>query len=155
MGVRLSEDEAWEYLRISHTGIITTLRRDGVPIPLPVWYVTDGRSIVFSTPSRSKKVTRIRNDPRGTFLVEGGLRWSELVAVTVIGSCQIVQADDELDRVRAALDEKYRDFRTQTTAMPTATKQHYAGSTTVVRLVPTERLLTWDNKKLRLGQGQP
>ena len=39
MSVRLSEDEAWSVIEGSHTGIITTLRADGSPVTLPMWFV--------------------------------------------------------------------------------------------------------------------
>ena len=45
MGVRLSEEEAWAELGAAHTGILTTLRRDGRPVSLPVWFATVGRRI--------------------------------------------------------------------------------------------------------------
>ena len=35
MSVRMSDDEAWEFLSSSHTGILTTLRADGRPVA--VW----------------------------------------------------------------------------------------------------------------------
>ncbi len=59
--IRLSEDEAWDVLDKSHTGILTTLRRDGTPASLPVWYVVDERTIVVRTPPRTKKVARGNN----------------------------------------------------------------------------------------------
>ncbi len=37
--LRLTDDEIWEFVAGSHTGIMTTLRRDGMPIALPVWFV--------------------------------------------------------------------------------------------------------------------
>ena len=44
MTVRMTDEEIWEFLSEGHTGIFTTLRRDGYPIALPVWYaVVDGR----------------------------------------------------------------------------------------------------------------
>ena len=39
--IRFSEDEAWDVLDQSHTGILITFRRDGRPVSLPVWYVVD------------------------------------------------------------------------------------------------------------------
>ena len=56
--IRLSEDEAWDVLGKFHTGILTTLRRDGTPVSLPVWYVVDERTIIVKTPPRTKKVVR-------------------------------------------------------------------------------------------------
>lgn len=65
--IRLSEDEAGDVLDESHTGILTTLRRDGTPVPLPVWYVVDERTIVVKTPPRTKKVARVKRDARASF----------------------------------------------------------------------------------------
>ena len=42
MGVRLTSDEAWAFVEHAHTGIFTTLRRDGQPVALPVWFATVG-----------------------------------------------------------------------------------------------------------------
>ena len=56
--IRLSEDEAGNVLDKSHTGILTTVRRDGTPVSLPVWYVVDERTIVVKTPPGTKKVAR-------------------------------------------------------------------------------------------------
>ncbi|MGH9137555.1 MAG: pyridoxamine 5'-phosphate oxidase family protein [Acidimicrobiales bacterium] len=39
MGVRLTDDEAWAFLENGHIGILTSLRRDGWPVSLPVWFV--------------------------------------------------------------------------------------------------------------------
>ena len=81
MSIRLSEDEAWDVISASHTGILTTLRRDGSPIALPVWFAVVDRTVCMRTPRRTKKVARVRRDPRASFLVESGERWAELVAV--------------------------------------------------------------------------
>ena len=76
MSVRLSADEAWTVLEAAHTGIFTTLRRDGMPIALPVWFVAIDRTICLAAPSRTKKVARLRHDARASFLVESGERLS-------------------------------------------------------------------------------
>ena len=63
MGVRLTEDEAWAELAAAHTGILTTLRRDGRPVPLPVWFVALDRTIYVRTPgarTRSSTCATIR-----------------------------------------------------------------------------------------------
>ena len=81
MGVRLTEDEAWAELAAAHTGILTTLRRDGRPVSLPVWFVALDRHVYVRTPARTHKVGHVEHDPRATFLVERGERWAELCAV--------------------------------------------------------------------------
>lgn len=64
MGVRLSEDDAWHELETAHTGILTTMRGDGWPVPLPVWFIARDRRVYVRTPAKTKKVGHVRNDPR-------------------------------------------------------------------------------------------
>ena len=150
MSIRLSPDEAWDVLQDAHTGILTTLRRDGTPITLPMWFVALDRTICFSAPSRTKKVARLRRDPRASFLVESGERWAELRAVHLTGRVEEITDDAEAARIAAAMDAKYARFRTASAAMPDATRAHYAARTTF-RLVPDARVLTWDNSRLELA----
>ncbi|REH17937.1 hypothetical protein BCF44_14017 [Kutzneria buriramensis] len=43
---------------------LTTYRKDGTPVPTPVWYVMDGDTMTVVTGATSAKVKRIRNNPR-------------------------------------------------------------------------------------------
>lgn len=147
MGIRLTEDEAWQMLNQAHTGILTTLRADGTPITLPVWFAVVDRTIGMVTPSQTKKVARIRRDPRAAFLVESGKRWAELRAVHLNGTVEIVTDEASRERIDSAIDAKYRAFRTASAEMPSATRDHYA-SRTVLRFVPQPRMLTWDNSRI-------
>jgi nitroimidazol reductase NimA-like FMN-containing flavoprotein (pyridoxamine 5'-phosphate oxidase superfamily) len=150
MSIRLSDDEAWAVVADAHTGILTTLRRDGMPVTLPMWFVALDRTVCFSAPSRTKKVARLRHDDRAAFLVESGLRWAELRAVHMTGHVEIVADDTHAARIGDALDTKYASFRTDSSAMPSATRAHYSGRT-FFRLQPDARMLTWDNARLELG----
>ena len=150
MSVRLTDDEAWAELATAHTGILTTLRSDGRPVPLPVWFTVLERRIYVRTPARTHKVTHVRNDPRATFLVERGERWADLCAVMVHADVTLLDAGAERDAVEIAITEKYARFRTESTQLPDATRAHYAVESAVLRLTPVGRLVTWDNSKLRL-----
>ncbi|HEY3507180.1 MAG TPA: PPOX class F420-dependent oxidoreductase [Actinocatenispora sp.] len=44
--------------------LVTTYRRDGTPVPTPVWCAPDGDALVIWTPGDAGKVKRLRNDPR-------------------------------------------------------------------------------------------
>ena len=146
--VRMSEDEIWEFLEAGHTGILTTLRQDGMPIALPIWFVCLDKLIYVGT--RGKKLKRISNDPRASFLVEEGQRWAELRAVQMTGKAEIVDLEGDLSaRYRAELDRKYSEYRTAGSAMPKATREVYTKAVSgVVRFTPDERVLHWDNRKL-------
>jgi nitroimidazol reductase NimA-like FMN-containing flavoprotein (pyridoxamine 5'-phosphate oxidase superfamily) len=150
MRVRLSVDEAWAVIEASHTGIFTSLRRDGVPVALPLWFVVLDRRVYVTGPARAKRVARIRRDPRVSFLVESGERWTELRAVHLTGRARIVTEPDLCSRVAAALDAKYRAFRTPRTAMPAATRAHYEVAFATIEIAPDAHLLSWDNARLGL-----
>src|SRR3954469_20465946 len=49
----------------SQYAVLVTFRKDGTPVPTPVWFaLLDDRRFVTSTDRRTAKVKRIRRDPR-------------------------------------------------------------------------------------------
>jgi len=147
MGVRMTDEEAWTFLERGHTAILTTLRRDGWPVSLPLWYVVTGEVIHVATPTRSKKITRITNDDRACLLVESGDEWASLAAVELPVRALVLPPDAEAELALAAFDHKYAPFRPARAAMPESAVSRYA-SQTVIRLEPAGPFLTWDNAKL-------
>ncbi len=151
VGVRLRPDEAWKVIGSAHTGILTTLRRDGVPMALPVWFVVRDQVVYFRTPARSRKAARVGNDPRASFLVESGRRWAELEAVHLTGRADIVDDDDLVSLVAADFEQKYASFRTPRAEMPPATREHYEVAKVTIRFVPDDHIVSWDNRRLGVG----
>ncbi|OLF16174.1 PPOX class F420-dependent oxidoreductase [Actinophytocola xanthii] len=43
--------------------LVTTFRRDGTPVPTPVWVGRDGDELIVWTQTAAGKVKRIRNNP--------------------------------------------------------------------------------------------
>lgn len=153
MGVRLSEEEAWQFVEAGHTGILTTLRRDGWPIALPVWFVVADRRIYVGTPAITKKVARVRNDERASFLVESGEAWVELAAVHLPVRAHVLDPSADGDEIEIAgnlMAGKYADFRPQSTRLPEATTKHYS-SQAIIRLEPAGPPVSWDNARIRLS----
>jgi len=146
--IRLTADEAWDRVDRAHTGIFTTLRRDGVPISLPVWFVVLDRRIYSSGPAHTKKFARVARDPRVSFLVESGERWVDLLGVHLTGTARIVDDAQLLERVATALAEKYDRFRTPRDQMPHTTRARYETPHTTVEITPDERILSWENARL-------
>ena len=151
MSIRLTEDEAWEELATARTGILTTLRADGWPVSLPVWFATVDRRIYLRTPAGTKKLARIRRDPRGSFLVESGVRWAELRAVQLPVTATVLDDGAEAEVASAALGAKYDGYGLAVERAPSATRRAYRGMV-VVRLDPAGKALTWDNARIRLQE---
>jgi hypothetical protein len=141
---RLTEDEAWSFIESAHTGIFTTLRRDGVPIALPVWFAATDRQIWIAAPAATKKVRRLEHDPRASFLVEAGERWQDLTAVHLTGSCELVRDLAHVSAADALLGAKYRPYRTAPGSLAAETEAHYARRV-FIRFLPERRMLTWRN----------
>jgi hypothetical protein len=157
MGVAMSDEEAWDFIARGHTGILATLRRDGWPVALPLWFAVHDRRIYIATPVQARKLGRIANDDRGSFLVEAGERWAELAAVHLPVRARVLDLEHDEDEMTTAgglLTEKYPDLRSRSKQMPEATRSHYR-SQRLVRLTPAGPALSWDNAKIRLGRGAP
>ena len=157
MSVRMTWEEAVERLASTHTGIVTTLRRDGMPISTPVWFVVYGGSVYFGSPSKSKKVARLGRDSKVGFLVEGGERWAELWAVHLTGNATLIDDAAEQEAVTALLAEKYAGFSTPRSQYPEDSRRFYESDTQRVmyRIDAEDRVLSWDNTKLELGVVNP
>ena len=149
---RMTPDEVWAFVTDAHTGIMTTLRRDGMPIALPLWFACLDRTIYLQT--RGRKLQRIARDARASFLVETGDRWVDLKAVHLTGTADIVDLDAETSaRFRAEIDRKYAAFRPAQADMPKETAAHYATALNgIVRFTADDRVLNWDNAKLSPGR---
>jgi PPOX class probable F420-dependent enzyme len=149
----MSQEEIWEFVANAHTGTFTTLRRDGVPVSLPVWFAVLDQTIFLSTPALAKKAVRLRHDPRCAFSVESGQRWAELSGVSMTGTAQILdEADPQAQAGYDAIEEKYATFRTARSDMPAATSDAYEkrGAFVTIRFDPDDRVLSWNNAVLGL-----
>jgi PPOX class probable F420-dependent enzyme len=150
VGVRLGENEIEEFLASAHTAIVATLRQDGSPLALPMWFVMVDGSPYIRTIAQSAKAEHLRRDPRICFTVEQGEAWAELKAVVLSGSA-VFEVDQELRaRVDAVFAEKYRDYL-MPSAAPDATRRAYAVERVYLRIVVDEPARSWDNAKISLG----
>jgi nitroimidazol reductase NimA-like FMN-containing flavoprotein (pyridoxamine 5'-phosphate oxidase superfamily) len=149
--IRLTPEEAWDFIEGCHTGIFGTLRSDGMPIMLPIWFVVIDRKIYVRTGSDSKKAKRARADTRASFLVECGERWAELQAVHMVGG--VTEVDVESDRGVEAEEKftaKYAPVRTDNSQMNSTTRSRYAAPRVFLEFDPDDRILSWDNRRLGL-----
>lgn len=54
----------------TRTGKIATVRADGRPHVVPVWFVLDGDALIFTTWHTTVKASNLRRDPRACFCVD-------------------------------------------------------------------------------------
>jgi Pyridoxamine 5'-phosphate oxidase len=147
----LEDAEVWQFLEESRVGVFSSLRRDGAPVSLPVWFVPLDHRIYLRGPARGKKFGRVRNDPRVSFLCDTGERWTELKAVHLSGRAVVLGDVPDLEiRVNAGFDRRYSALRPMTSSLLQEIRDHYADFS-IIEIIPEGRILSWDNSRI-VGQ---
>lgn len=54
----------------TRTGKLATVRKDGRPHVVPIWFDLDGDSVIFTTGSRSVKFMNMKRDPRVSVTID-------------------------------------------------------------------------------------
>ena len=86
--------------------VLVTFRKDGTPVPTPVWFALIGdRRLVIGTDRRTAKVRRIRRDPRARVFPSDPR--GKPLGPAVEGTARIVEAVNERQEAEEALDRKY------------------------------------------------
>lgn len=136
------------FLRDGRIAVLVSNGPDGVPDPLPMWYVVDeaGR-IVMRTYAKSQKVRNLERDPRAAVLLEDGTRYGELRGVQLTGSVSISHDADLIVWVWTGLMRKYEQLDEASLEAFEAIARAKASSQAALVLEPTE-VVSWDHRKL-------
>jgi len=68
---KMTKDECKEFmLEGTKTGKIATVRKDGSPHVVPIWFEIDGDDLVFTTGGESVKAKNMKRDPRVCLTVD-------------------------------------------------------------------------------------
>jgi PPOX class probable F420-dependent enzyme len=69
----MTDAEREAFLKPARLGVLATLRRDGSPVAVPIWFEWDGRAVRMFTSVSSAKVRRLERDPRASLLVANSI----------------------------------------------------------------------------------
>ncbi|MEA2250933.1 MAG: hypothetical protein QOI62_1596 [Solirubrobacteraceae bacterium] len=89
----------------TRTGKLATVRRDGRPHVVPIWFVVDGDDLVFMTGAETVKGRNLRRTGQASLCVDDQEPPYSFVAVT--GSVAISEDQFELLRFGTALGRRY------------------------------------------------
>lgn len=87
---------------------LTTFRKSGDAVSTPVWIARDGDELIVTTPRRSGKVKRLRNDARVTLVPCDRRGRVSDYAVPVEAAAEIDADPGEVDRLGRVFLAKYR-----------------------------------------------
>lgn len=85
---------------------LTTFRKNGTPVPTPVWFVENNGRLYMTTQAESGKVKRIRNN--GKVTVAPCKANGEVLGVSVEAHARLIDSPQEAERARAMLKGKYK-----------------------------------------------
>jgi PPOX class probable F420-dependent enzyme len=144
----MTAPEVRSHLTRARTMVLVTLGPDGVPDPVPMWFVldADGR-IRMRTYRRSQKVRNLRRDPRVSCLVEDGREYGELRGVQLTGTVELVEDPEWVADVVLGLRAKYDGGAGTQVAEPRATLLAQVDKQVGMRLI-VRRTVSWDHRKL-------
>ena len=69
----MSEAEREAFLAVPRLGMLSTLRTDGSPVTVPVWFEWDGKALRVFAGAGSGKISRLQRDPRASLLVPNSM----------------------------------------------------------------------------------
>ncbi len=78
----------------TRTGKLATVRKDGRPHVVPIWFDLDGETLVFTTGGESVKTENIRRDPRVCICVDD--ETPPFAYVQIEGTATLSDDPDEL-----------------------------------------------------------
>ena len=100
---RLDDPGIQRFLASKEVVVLSTLRPDGAPLAMPMWFLPDGDSLVMISVAGLRKVDNLRLDPRVCVVAEAGTRGAEIRNVTVTGRAEILPDTPE----RRALADRF------------------------------------------------
>jgi PPOX class probable F420-dependent enzyme len=147
--IRMTDAELREFLAKAQTIIITSINRDGMPHPMPMWFgVEPDGSVVMTTFTKSQKIRNLERDPRATLLVEDGTVYGELRGVVIYGKAEVIRDTDQVVEILTRVSTKTLDDPDDDTR--DSVRKAVRGAAlkrTGIRVHP-EKIVSWDHRKL-------
>ena len=121
-------------LERSRTGKLATVRKDGRPHVVPVWFDLDGDTIVFTTWHQTVKAANIRRDPRVCMCVDDETPPFDFVQIE--GTAELIDDSDTLAYWAKRIAGRYMG----TDLAEAYGKRNSVAGELLVRLTPTRIL---------------
>ena len=146
--IRMTDEEVRDFVRGSKTIILCSSGPDGVPHPMPMWFVADDDLCIrMTTYGKSQKVLNLERDPRASLLVEAGEAYEELQGVLMYGKVELVRDTEQvIDTLLDASNTRPGDDPEQTKAVRESMRAN-ASKRVLMRFRP-DRVVSWNHAKL-------
>jgi PPOX class probable F420-dependent enzyme len=146
--IAMTPAEVDAFLRERRICVLVTFGPDGMPDPVPMWFVVDDAgTVVMRTFAKSQKVVNLRRDPRCAALFETGDRYAELRGVQLTGAVELVDDPELVADTVTGLALKYEGLAPEHAEQFRSAALSRAGKQVAMRL-RVDRVVSWDHRKL-------
>lgn len=148
--IRMTDAEIRDFLRAHKTIILSSIGPDGVPHPMPMWFVADDDLVVSMATFRgTQKIVNLKRDSRVSLLVESGREYSELKGVVIYGTAELSEDTDAIVATLIAASQKETtEIDAETRAAMSEGMKKSASKRILIRVKP-DRVVSWDHSKLQ------
>ncbi len=145
----MTDAEIRAFLRARKTIILSSIGPDGVPHPMPMWFVSDDDfAISMATFRGTQKIKNLQRDPRVSLLVESGREYAELKGVVIYGTAELSDDTDTIiATLEAAAQKETSEAGASARAAIDAEVKRTASKRILIRVTP-HRIISWDHSKL-------
>ena len=103
---RMKEGDVADFLEQPHVGVISTLRRNGLPYSVPIWWLHEDGEYWLTATTNRVWCEQLKNDPRCSLCIEALVPVAGFVAVD--GTAKAYELPDfDIWPVSRRLAEKY------------------------------------------------
>ncbi len=146
--IKLTDQEMRDFLNAHRTIILNSIAPDGVPHPMPMWFVygEDG-SISMTTFTKSQKIKNIERDPRVSLLAEDGEQYEKLRAVVMNGTAELIHDTQKVADILEAITLRTGGAPPEDATSFREGLVKRAEKRTGIRVMPS-KIVSWDHRKL-------
>lgn len=146
--ITMSDDEVAAFIAERRTVVLATVKPDGRPHLVPMWFIHEGPVIEVWSFGKSQKTVNLGRDPRATLLLETGREYHELRGVSL--ECQVEVLQDPGEVMRIGLELGHRYGGPSPAEISDADREAFrplAAKRVGLRFTPS-RVISWDHCKL-------
>jgi PPOX class probable F420-dependent enzyme len=146
----MTDAEIRDFLCTQKTIILSSIGSDGVPHPMPMWFVADDdHTVSMATFRGTQKIVNLQRDPRVSLLVESGREYAELKGVVIYGTAELSEETDAIvATLMAASQKECKEIDAETRAAMNEGMKKTAPKRILIRVKP-DRVVSWDHSKLQ------
>lgn len=150
--ITMTDAEVADFISETHTVVLGTVKPDGRPHLVPLWFVYDEPVIEAWSFAKSQKTLNLRRESPATLLLEAGQTYDQLRGVSLECDVELLEAAEDVERIGLALRRRYGGEESGEFDEELAREQlrPQVAKRVGFRFRPT-RVLSWDHRKLGGG----